>query len=50
MKQDESNGDLKFTVAIGCEGKIVKSLKDKQNTILEMERSMWDLQKSHIGI
>jgi hypothetical protein len=50
VKQDESNGDPKFTVTIGLGGKSAKLLKNKQKTIWKMERSMQGLQKPHIEI
>jgi hypothetical protein len=42
MKQDESDGDPKFITTIGLK-QIVKSLEDKQKTILKMERNMHGL-------
>jgi len=50
VKQDELNGDLEFITIIGFRKQIVKILKETQKKILQMERSMWKLQKPHIGI
>jgi hypothetical protein len=43
MKQDESNGDPKFTVIITFGGKSLSHWKNKQKTILKMDKNIQEL-------
>jgi hypothetical protein len=49
MKQDELDGDPKFTITIGFGGKS-SLLNEKQKAILKMEKNMWEFQKPHTKV
>ncbi len=50
MKQNELDGDPKFTITIELGGNFGKLLKKRQMTILNVEKSMQGLQKPDIEI